>query len=720
MIYRSAGLTLNWHVPADQEDVKEVQNIKFAWRCQKCGDSGTTHSFHESGVCPSCGADIKSGNQRQFIEPAGFAVDFYETPNNNVDNQQFVPVESPWIALDSDWLSLPNPDLGRFRTTTKGHIFHQSRGINGTGYALCLECGRTEPMTPDGVMPERFAKPHRKLRRGKDDAPECPGSNDSWKIKEGITLGHETWTDACEFQLKSTQGHWLNDKVAAITLAVALRDALAELIGVENTELACATRQVRTDEGGLCRAIVLFDRYAAGYASSVPRYLRELFHKARAKLLCSNDCDSVCPHCVLDFDQRFAVEDMDRHKALDFLTEQWVTGFRVPEQYAFFGEQSQPDFSPLLESIWSAVAKGAVKAIRLQTGGEPDQWDIALSPLRQLAYQIASKGVQVSILTPASVLEQLDETERNLLASLADAPDIEVYALEAPVRCGEGWLLVETLSTETERWAGDTQSSLVFGPDWGQVENLLVSAREPEAPALDATRIDADTLRPVATVLGDRELEIGGELNGKLKTFGKRFWNYLGKKHEPVQMQLDATDPVTFIRYQDRYFFSPLSVRLLFEIVKALRARVGEERWPLPTLEIETLECRPRTRRNGPPQRFLWSDWDNNATRTEVIKSLFNGIDARPRIKLNSLHQQAHGRMLEIVFSSGKSLRIRFDQGVSYWRVARSVDSHSKAFNFSETDSKRQVARLMRADVNLEGAEQKTQLFIKVVTAKPD
>lgn len=81
LVYRSAGLTLNWHVPAAQEDVKEVQNIKFAWRCSECGDNGTTHSLKDAETCPSCAATIKPLNQRQFIEPAGFAVDFYEQPS---------------------------------------------------------------------------------------------------------------------------------------------------------------------------------------------------------------------------------------------------------------------------------------------------------------------------------------------------------------------------------------------------------------------------------------------------------------------------------------------------------------------------------------------------------------------------------------------------------------------------------------------------------------
>ena len=713
LVYRSAGLTLNWHVPADQEDVKEVQNIKFAWRCHQCGDSGTTHSLPDAGICPSCGTGIKEANRRQFIEPAGFAVDFYETPSNDVDSQQFIPVEAPWIAPEGEWISLPNPDLGRFRTTTKGHIYHQSRGIHGTGYALCLECGRAEPMSRDGDMPEQFAKQHRKLRRSKDDAPYCPGSDDSWKVKEGITLGHETWTDACEFQLKTSEGLWLSNQVAATTLAVAMRDALAELIGVESTELACATKQVRTEDGGVCQSIILFDRYAAGYASSVPRYLSELFLKARKKLLCPNDCDSVCPHCVLDFDQRFAAEQMNRHRALEMLTEQWVNGFQVPDRYAYFGERTRPVFRPLIDSIWQAVSSGHFSELRLYAGGELDSWDIALSPLRKLAYQIASSGPTVSLVIPATVSDRLDEAERHLLASLADAPNITLYAYQTAPRCGDGWLLAEAIGAETERWAGENPSALRFNMDWGQVEHLLLATTVPDAPLLDATPLNSDSLRPAVELAGDRELEIGKELNGRLKTFGKRFWDYLAREHDPTLALLNSSDPITVVRYQDRYLFSPLSVRLLLDLVRALRDWVGEERWSKPVMQIETLASKSYSSRRGQSPRFLWDDWEDQATRIEVIETLFGGIGAELHGQFNDDRRQAHARLLEVCFASGQKLRLRLDQGISYWRVSRSADYRSRTFSFAEADAKQQALALLRADVPMEGDEHATQIFIR-------
>ena len=225
-------------------------------------------------------------------------------------------------------------------------------------------------MHANGDLPEKFENPHRKLRRSKSDAAFCLGSEDTWKIKTGMTLGHETWTDVCEIQLKTQTGIWLNDKTAANTLAVALRDALAELIGVQASELACDTKPVKMDDGSKCQSIILFDRNAAGYASSVDRFIDQLFHKARKRLQCPADCDSVCPHCVLDFDQRFAAELMDRHVALTLLDEKWLNAMSLPDEYAYLGAKSRLEYLPLFEALWQNIADSKTTEFRFYVSGE--------------------------------------------------------------------------------------------------------------------------------------------------------------------------------------------------------------------------------------------------------------------------------------------------------------------------------------------------------------
>ncbi len=142
LVYRSAGITLNWHIPADEKDVRETQAIRFTWRCRYCGSSGSSATRHECQQCPECGHEIKS--IQRFIIPAGFSVDFYVDPDNDLTQQSFVPVEPAYISTKGDWSPLCNPKLGQFRYSDQGHMYVQSLGERGLGYAICLVCGRTE------------------------------------------------------------------------------------------------------------------------------------------------------------------------------------------------------------------------------------------------------------------------------------------------------------------------------------------------------------------------------------------------------------------------------------------------------------------------------------------------------------------------------------------------------------------------------------------------
>ncbi|WP_176044616.1 DEAD/DEAH box helicase [Burkholderia vietnamiensis] len=714
LVYRSAGVTLNWHIPADQQNAREIQDIRHAWRCQHCGASGSTHSLEAARRCDACGQDIEANNIREFLEPAGFAVDFYREPGNDVSTQHFVPVEPPWINARDPWNPLPNPELGQFRSSVKGHVFHQSRGINGTGYALCLECGRAEPMQGSGAMPAVFERPHTKLRRAKEDGLFCKGSDSPWKIKYGITLGHEAWTDVLEIQLKSEDGVWLNDSTVALTLAVALRDSMAEALGVQATELGCDIKPSKPAAGQRCQSILIFDRYAAGYASSAERYLGTvLFQEARKRLNCLANCDSACPHCVLDFDQRFAAENLNRRAALEFLSENWLAGLHLPEQYAFFGSDSRPEYSPLTEAIWMAVRRNGTGGVRLFTGGENEAWDIAPSPLRDFAYRLAGHEIPVEIVIPDQAMSHLDESDRFLLASLSDHSRISIRTIKTAQRCGAGWLVAETIEGATIRWGIDDENAIAFGPAWGTSKGLLIRSETSEPATITTAPLTAAIIRPKQLDAGDREVEIHHELDGPLQGFGKRLWKQIAEHHPATQLLLDdEDDDLVSLTYRDRYLFTPLSVAVLAELVGGLRELIGQARWASEPFRVVTTNRRATGENTA--KNTVWSDWPEMETRNAVLKSTLSyiGVDTIPVLADNS--STGHGRLLEIEWSSGKKLTLRLDQGVSYWRAAHSTNPHARYFDFGPGASDAKGKQLAELAISLEGAQLPTQLFAKV------
>ncbi|UBU61501.1 DEAD/DEAH box helicase [Acidithiobacillus ferrooxidans] len=712
LVYRSAGITLNWKIPAGQQDTQEIQEIRHAWRCQHCGTSGSSHSMRFASHCHTCDAEIQPTNIREFLQPAGFAVDFFKEPNNDVTIQRFVPVEAPWIDAGGDWFPLLNPNQGQFRVTSRGHIFHQSRGIHGTGYALCLECGRAEPMLPDGSLPEVFKNPHYKLRRASEDGgAACAGSGAAWKVKQGITLGHEIWTDIFELQIKTEDGIWLHHRRKAMTLAVALRDALAESIGVQATELGCDIKEARIANEPARYSILLFDRYAAGYASGAERHLGELFHHARKHLDCPVHCDSACPHCILDFDQRFDADDLDRHAALEVLSEEWLNNLRLPDEYAYFGSSSRIENQHLAEAIWHAVTREGFTSVRLYTGGVSESWDLGTSPLRELAYRLAGQDVSVDIVMPERSIRNLDDADRHLLASLADHPNICLSTIGAPHRCGNGWLLAEALGMPARRWAVDDKTALVFGPLWSRSASPLITAEQ--IAATSGKRLVVETLRPQQIDTSDREIEIQHELDGPLQGLGKRFWLHLAEKHAGTNdLLFDQNDDIIFITYRDRYLFTPLSVAILVEVVSGLREIVGQGRWVLSDVEITTIER--RSAGENMAKNKLWSDWPQTTVRDQVLQAAFRYVGLHSLVHIADTSSTGHGRMFEVTWSSGKKLTVRLDQGISYWRTAYNNVRQAGHFDLHNNETQSQGQSLAELRIDIEGSQLPTQLFLKV------
>ena len=150
-VIESSGLTLNWKIPATDEGFREIQALRHAWRCHRCGTIGM--SFQAPEVCESdfCGGMASPLEVHSYIEPAGFAVDIRDELANDLSKFNYLPIRQPWIATEGEqWLSLARSVLGRFRYSARGHVFAYNAGEYGRGFAVCLQCGRAAPEREEG------------------------------------------------------------------------------------------------------------------------------------------------------------------------------------------------------------------------------------------------------------------------------------------------------------------------------------------------------------------------------------------------------------------------------------------------------------------------------------------------------------------------------------------------------------------------------------------
>ncbi len=718
LVYRSAGITLNWHIPASQQDARETQAILFAWHCTFCGASDSTMLRNNAQTCTECGHKTKI---QEFMMPDGFSVDFYHTPSNDVSHQSFVPVEPAWVSAKGEWVPLVNPNLGKFRASEYGHLYLQSRGIHGLGYAICLACGRAEPMekgkTDESITPDSLTKrTHQRLRGSrKNDKGICPGSHEQWKIKSNVSLGHTQHTDVFELQLFDLNGNPLRNKVIARTLAVALRDALAASLGIQSNEIGCTSRPARDLENNQsCQSILLYDRFAAGYVFGCMEHTVDLLRTLRKRLICTANCDSACPQCILDFDQRFDADKLDRKAALEFITEAWLQALQLPDKLTFFGAKSELENLPLMEAILHKARCTENSRIRLFTSADANT-DMATSSLRDLIYRLLSMEQSVDLCFDEQSLRMMKEEERYLIAGMADHPQIKVFSIAALPTINEAYVLAEVITQEqAKRWATDYKKAVLMNEAWGHCP-LLVAANKLPLLRLPTKSLTAIELRPAIMNKGDKEITIQHQLNGSMQEFGKRFWQKVCAEHPLCHQWLEEhKKTITAISYHDRYLFNPLAVAVLLQLCKALRDSYSSEFWQVECVNLVSIKKeKPKYYRS--PYKY-WHDWVDLDKRDQVLERSFALLQIKARMRTVEKEKAEHGRFLTITFLSGECLTVRFDQGVSYWRISRlSYQQRNKTeFPFSDSVDK-QAKALVKMNVNLNGNDHyPTQVFVKV------
>ena len=713
LVYRSAGITLNWKIPASEVEAREPQAIRHAWRCIACGGSGSARTLEQAMHCEICGEEIQPKNRRAFIEPAGYAVDFYEDPHNDVSTQDFIPVDPAWISAAGDWRPLPNPDLGRLRVSPRGHIFHHSGGLYGQGYALCLECGRTEPMLEAGQRPKRFEQTHKKLRgdreprrAGQSLARHCPGSDQDWAIKPDLHLGVETHTDILELQLRNASGQWLADRTTALTLAVALREALAGHLGVRADEMGCAVQSISPQGETKRQSIFLFDHHAAGYASSADQLIENLFPDAQRRLDCPSDCDSACPQCILTFDQRFEAESLDRHRALEFLTNEWLDALCLPDALAFFGPNSISEYAALDAAVLRELQRPDASTVRLYANAM--EADLGPTPWRHLALRLAGLGHQVALILDATGLAAMDDDERQLLAALATVPNIEVGQIPELPKAGQGWVLAEIRRENAYALSWACAASVTPSADesWGRADTLIRGYGT--STTTKPSWLNAEVLRPAPPQVTDREIEVRHQLDGTIQGFGERFWRLVADQHPTTRDLLDDTGVrLQMLSYQDRYLVTPLAVALLLRLTYALRQRLGPSRWEVDRIFITTTSGTTSGPRLGPLNR-VWSNWPHYGIRDQALHDGFDYLGIKAAVLARPRHETGHGRVLTLDWSDGTRLSLRLDQGLSYWRARR---GRHNGFDF-DAQCFDQAEALVRLEGHVEGLDHPTQLFV--------
>lgn len=710
-VFTSKGLTLHWQMPPDQSEIGESQQIKWAWRCRNCGATGTRLDMHKR--CEACGEqNIRHG---RFIQPSGMAVDIRDQPTNDLSARKYLPYEPAWSSTaGAAWTSLPVDALGRFRHTDQGSIFHRSRGEHGTGFAVCLRCGRADSERPaihvgdaqraDPQLPPTL-RSHRALRGGKEkrssDRPElCAGNESEWAVMRNLWLGVEETTDILEIQLaEPSDGRFVNDPAVASSIAVAMRSALAEVLGLEEREMGFGVLPARGPSGEQVQSMLLFDNAAggAGFVGAAPSELPEVFRRARNILLCHENCDAACHACLLNYDTSRLDDKLNRHAALSVLTEEFIAALDLPSEDQLFGDSTEFEFQPLASAMNRELARRDLSGVELWLAGPSSSWDLSSEwEQRRTLLRLAGAGHRVTLMVDHSVIDGTPEV-RDTLVRLANACAANASAsggsFELRVTEGEPQFLVRLRGQERAvAWAAKEQRAYVPGPTWGKETQLVrCEWRLPEeAPSIDSKSLDSASLVSRAEQSGYVVCEVDNSVDGSLADFGARFWQAVAASDSELGQQLAQGPRLASVVLVDRYLRSPLNLRLAYEVLRALESKAGGIS---PETEIEVITA---SGRYGSEGRRYHDNWGQPRIAEAVGERVISSLSGHTTFSARQSTDVSHFREIRLRWNDGSSCSVRPDQGVTFMATKL-----RESFNFSWSDAK-QAEELLKKRCGVE------------------
>jgi ATP-dependent helicase YprA (DUF1998 family) len=682
LVHKSAGVTLNWKRPASEENLAEVQSLRHLWHCGACGASDTRRGAVPD-FCPACGAE---GLQiREFLRPAGFSVDPRQRAHADTDVVSYVPPEDPVVSTrEAAWQSLPVPEFGRYRSSREGLVYYSNRGgRGGFGYAICLQCGRAEAEKDNRglAVPPPALVGHKPLRYTKGQEL-CRGNDKPFSVKRNISLGLEITTDVFELQLQ----HRLR-RAGANALVIALREALAQELGVEADEMGFAVDQTQNALGGPAVSLFVFDRAAggAGFAVSLEHLIRPVIGRVDRILDCRTPgCETGCAACVLTSDAPEATDELDRKAALEFVR----THLRFPvtlDSDDRFASDAELSVSPL-DEVDRELRRAGRSSLTVflpdgSAGAAMQDWPPAAQFLhwriRGHPVRVAVAPVQMKKLTPAEKLALRDfALQHNVELVVADAPSFANGASAFAMVAGE--------SSSAQVWVSREANSRFPGPGWGRAGAFPVVRGTATIAAL-APAIDLDDLLPPP---GAQLVQMGSELDGDIAGFGVR----------AAKLMIEALSKcvgwpsagITKASYQDSHVSSPLVARLLVDTMAQLFSASGVQD---AVLTVETRQPRPNDQRGDP--WLITHDWRDAGVQKAVLEQL--GRERSVRVSI--VHKDApHGRFLHLEFRDGGRATIVMDQGFGVWVPPRHV---SVRYNFDAAVSA-QAKKLATINAGLE------------------
>ena len=674
LVHRSDGILPTW---GNRSEPGSVEDLRTLWRCPSCNAFGLSRLPVDT--CPDCGSGTRRG---ELLRPSGFLGT--SKPHAAYETLAFVPPDRARVsAAGAPWVSLSDPATGALRTSREGKVLVTSSGPGGAGYAICIACGRAEAETGEdsATLPAgmRSHRPLQKLRDNPRDDGLCPGNDTgSRRIRRNVRLGNEVSTDVFELRLEALQATEA-DQGRALAIGAAVREALAERLGIDAELMGVSVAPSVRADGGRRSSFFLYDKASggSGFANTAETDLPTLLTAAAERLDCPSRCAHGCPDCILRRDLQFDLGPVDRPGALEALRSEVLPRLSLPEGLQVFGPATRVLTEPVPDWIRRALAQGGLTRLTLFLHGDATGWDAMDWTGPELLAAAQRCGVEVALALPAGEVPKLAFAQKlDLVRAVARSGGSLRSCANLPMAGGLPIIAELEAGGRHQQIATPAPSAATVGPTWGDVSvaPALVGAHAPAemGPALSLAKLAAFGEGNSAHV------DIRHQFDGPVAGFGKAFW----KAVVPLRPQAFAGKrPVARVVYSDRYLRTPLSVRLLAGILYAMPGRNE-------ATAVEVVSEQGSGADREPP-RALHHTWPEDTTRGAVLRALLPSAS----VSLRPKDACAHARSLRLDFADGTAVTIHLDQGLGAWRTP------GRPVRFDgEAEPARQAAELMRIE----------------------
>ncbi|MEP1934522.1 MAG: DEAD/DEAH box helicase [Hoeflea sp.] len=679
LVHRSEGVQPTW---GNRNDPSAVEDLRTLYACSKCNAFGVSRA--DVSACPRCGTPVQ---RHELLRPSGFLGS--KKPHSAYEQLSFVPPDQPRVSADpEEWISLPDPEVGRHRTAREGRVLVSASGEFGLGYAVCIACGRAEAEEfEDAAKLPHGLKDHFPLQRLRDNTRHdgrCPGNEEvKRKIRRHVRLGSEMMTDVFELQFDALANTDIGRKQAA-AIGSALREALAARLGVDAETIGLAVAPSLRPDDDRRSSIFLYDKASGGtgFASSAGQDLPSTLRDAAIRLDCPASCENGCPECVLRRDLQYS-GGMDRRGALECLQKEILPRLDLPVELRLFGPHTRPVTQSLTGWAHQQLNLRKLERLTLFLTDPPSRWDVAEWPAVRLAEEAARTGVPVSVVLWWSDVQSLERSQKLDLVRLVTRSGARLYGLDVLPKIGDAPILAEVRLSGVDLAIATTDPDAAhIDRNWGTVAKAP-ALRGPQAamelsPALSLEKIAAYGEGNSA------QKDVTTELDGAVAKFGTRFW----KIACALRPQAFAEGRrITHVIYNDRYLRGPLPARLLYEVWRTMPLRNNSTGFEIVTEAVG---------QQGRPGYLLWHNWESDDLRRNVLAELFPAANVRLVSKADS----AHARSLTIRFDDGAEVSVFLDQGFGAWR-----DASLRSTRFAhDTDATAQAQALtnLRFDIKLQ------------------